>query len=490
MSRSDKQLSDEQSEFLADLLETTKEDIKKVTEETTGEVLKLPLIQDNNHKPKKVRANLTRLLTYYDDNLKDLFIYNEATHNIEIVEDRKIGLHTLKKGIFDETATIQIASYISNAYYLDYQNNQIADEVAAVALMKSYNPIKNFLTNALETKKDRDPFEIIRQYLNIEDSSYNRVVFDLFFRGAIARILEPGCQFDFCLDLVGPQGGRKTTFLQQVFMDWYTDQITTFNQRDDVGIMVQSWVVNDDELVATRAMTFGEIKKVITLSVVTYRPPYGRKTVSLPVDFVFSRTTNETEHLGDATGDRRFIGVEVGKTTAAHKKKMTDEDLRDIWGNYYASLLENPKLYFEEHEPEYALIEQEREKFKKVDEVTERLTWYLDQPIPKDFFGVNTTDYQRRGYYSDLMSTGVAYKTSRDREYKEVWQGTVTRDRVSVSDIINELFHDERRNPVLTRKIRLFFDNLPSWEQKRKIKFGKRETSGYKMKKRGRVKQK
>lgn len=62
---------------------------------------------------------------------------------------------------------------------------------------------------------------------------------------------------------------------------------------------------------------------MITLSVDTFRLPYGRSPISLPVDFAFSRTTNEAENLGDATGDRRFLRVEVAKTTPRQKKIMS-----------------------------------------------------------------------------------------------------------------------------------------------------------------------
>lgn len=438
---------------------------------------KAPLITNKDGEPKKVRANLTKILTYYDENLTELFAYNEATHNIEIIEDRKLGIHHLKAGRYEDITTNQIASYISNRYLLDFTPAEVVNEVQTVAVMKAYHPIKDFLRDSLANRTDRDPFEIVRKYLNIEDKPYNRLVLDLFFRGAIARVLTPGIQFDFCLDLIGPQGARKTSFLRQIFMNWYTDQISTFNQKDDISIMVQSWAVNDDELEATKKMTFGGLKKAITVTQVTFRPPYARSTLTLPVDFVFSRTTNERRHLGDATGDRRFIGVEVKKPTKEHLKTISPEDLRDFWGNYYASYLNNDRLYFDDYDEEMALIEEEREKFKKVDDLTELLNWYLSQKIPEDFYQPKTESYQRRGYYYNLLNNGVAYKTNYDKEQGREWQGSKVRDRISISDLMNEL--DLENKSEIKSKIRRFFDNLNDWDYKKRIKFGKRETSGY-----------
>lgn len=474
----------DKKEFIENIIEDDFDNLEEQQPQDVpkGKVEKIPLIMDKEKRVRKIRANLTRILTYYDENLIDLFIYNEATHNIEIVEDRQIGIHTLKKGIYNDASTVQIASYIANRYLLDYQNSLISDEVEAIALTRSYNPIKSFLQKALINKQKKDPFKIIQKYLNIEDTEYNRIAFDLFFRGAIARVIEPGIQFDFCLDLVGPQGGRKTTFLRQIFMNWYTDQIETFNKKDDLALMVQAWLVNDDELEATAKISFGGLKKVITLSEISFRPPYARSIRSQKIDFVFSRTTNETDFLGDATGDRRFIGIRVEKTTPQHCKKITETDLMDIWGNYYASYLENDRLYYDETASEYKLIEQERNKFKKVDDTIELLTWYLEQPIPDDFYSPCTQDWKRRSYYHDLQSTGIAYRSSDKDNYKIVWQGTVQRDRVSVADIVNELFFDQKNNRTLRKKIRLYFDNLPNWEKKKGIKFGKRSTSGYQLK--------
>ena len=38
-----------------------------------------------------------------------------------------------------------------------------------------------------ELVNQRDPFDILRHYLNIKDDEYNRIIMDLFFRGAVAK---------------------------------------------------------------------------------------------------------------------------------------------------------------------------------------------------------------------------------------------------------------------------------------------------------------
>ena len=70
-----------------------------------------------------------------------------------------------------------------------------------MARTQGYNPLKNFLLECeREYNSCSDPpetFNILRQYLNVEDSKYNRIIFDLFFRGAVAKVFDPGVKFDF-----------------------------------------------------------------------------------------------------------------------------------------------------------------------------------------------------------------------------------------------------------------------------------------------------
>src|SRR5699024_12806913 len=111
--------------------------------------------------------------------------------------------------------------------------------------------------------------------MNIEDRQYNRIVLDLFFRGAIARVYHAGVQFDYCLDFVGKQGTGKSTFLREVFKGFYTE-VETFTEKDDLLKMAGSWLVNDDEMVASSSnkASIDIIKSDITEREIKIRRPY------------------------------------------------------------------------------------------------------------------------------------------------------------------------------------------------------------------------
>ena len=463
------------SEFLEQLNEIVPDDNVKVTSLTKGQ-----LKRKENGQVVKSRKNLLLLFRGADNKLDRLFKYNEATKNIEVTRDQNLTDYiTIKHGLFSDSIISQLWAYLSEEYGLEYKENEIENVVKIIALSKSYNPIKIMLEKAKATARNIDPFKVIQKYINIDDNEYNRIVFDLMFRGAIARVYHAGIQFDYCLDLVGKQGTGKSTFLREVFKGFY-GEIGSYTEKDDLLKMVELWAVNDDELVASHKVSFNDLKRAITMREIRVRRPYGKTTETIPVDFIFTRTTNDKGHLKDNTGDRRFLGVEVLPRKRGQPNQITNQDLMDIWGNYFKAYDKNKKLYYDENSKEGKLIAKEREKYKYQDDIIERLEWYLSIKIPEDFYNPNIKKYERKQYYTDMEETGTAYKNNADREAGIEWVGTLKRDRANLKDIIYEVFSDENESVAkIKTKVKTYFANSDEWEQNRAVKFGKRTTSGY-----------
>lgn len=463
------------SEFLNQLDETVPDHKTNVTSINSRR-----LKRDENGKIIKNRNNLLLLFRGEDIKLNKLFKYNEATKNVEVTRNQQLSDYiTIKHGLLSDDTIRQLWAYLSEYWDLEYKENDIANVVKIIALNKSYNPIKIFLEKAKATAEPVDPFAVIQKYINIEDNQYNRIVFDLMFRGAIARVYHAGIQFDYCLDLVGKQGTGKTTFLREIFKGFY-GEISSYTEKDDLLKMVELWAVNDDELVATNKIRPNELKQIITMREIRIRRPYGKSTEIIPVDFVFTRTTNDTGHLRDFTGDRRFLGVEVLPKTDKQVNQISPQDLLNIWGNYYKVYETNSKLYYDETSEEGKLIARERVKYKYQDDIIEKLEWYLSIKIPEDFFDVTTKKYYRKQYYTDLEETGTAYKTNDDRQAGTEWVGTVARDRLNVNDVIYEIFEDESEPASkIKKKIKIYMNSLDGWKYQKKVYFGKRQTSGF-----------
>lgn len=129
---------------------------------------------------------------------------------------------------------------------------------------------------------------------------------------AVARAFEPGCKVDTVLILTGGQGVRKSSFFEALGGSWFTDSRVEVGDKDGLLIMRESWVVEWAELEAMkRARSAESTKAFLSARVDMFRRPYGRDVVKAPRHCVIVGTTNETEILGDATGNRRFWPIEV-----------------------------------------------------------------------------------------------------------------------------------------------------------------------------------
>lgn len=463
------------SEFLKQLNETVPDDNDKVINLANRQ-----LKRDDNGHLKKSRNNLILLFRGADPKLDKLFKYNEATKNVEVAREQELSDYIIvKNGLLTDDTIRQLWAYLSEEWGLEYKENDITNVVKIIALNQSYNPIKIMLEKSKATARNIDPFKVIQKYINIEDNEYNRLVFDLMFRGAIARVFHAGIQFDYCLDLAGKQGTGKSTFLREIFKGFY-GEINSYTEKDDLLKMLELWAVNDDELVASNKVSFNDLKRTITMREIKVRLPYDRTTKTFPIDFIFTRTTNDTGHLKDSTGDRRFLGVEVLERREEQLNRISEQDLMDIWGNYYRAYEVNNKLYYDENSKEGKLIAREREKYKYQDDIVEKLEWYLSTKIPNDFYKPTTKRHERKQYYIDMEELGQAYKNNNDKQIGIEWVGNVERDRLNVNDVLYEIFDDdpEPKTKIKT-KIKMYMNNLDGWKYQKNIKFGSRVVSGF-----------
>lgn len=129
--------------------------------------------------------------------------------------------------------------------------------------------------------------------------------------GAVARAMKPGCKMDTALLLVGPQGLGKSTSLQALFGESNVfDSALDFENKDGQVVMGRAWCVELAELASMRkAKDVEAVKHFLSLREDSYRPPYGRGTVTRPRRAVVAGTTNDPAPLTDPTGNRRFWPV-------------------------------------------------------------------------------------------------------------------------------------------------------------------------------------
>ena len=425
--------------------------------------------------------NLKKILSG-DSKLKGAIQYNVFTYEIDVTRPMKLNGRTLS-GAIDDLIIREIRAYIATKYKMDYKKPDIADILEVVAGEHSYNPLKDYLESCENEYKElvnqRDPFDILRRYLNIKDDEYNRIIMDLFFRGAVAKVFDPTIKFDFVLDLTGRQGVGKTQFFEGLFTHKYFTTVETFTDKDDKARMVRNWCVFDDEMVASKKASFSELKKFITETKLEFRPPYASSDRRLPKSFIIVRATNDHDYLNDLTGERRFLVAEVHKDTAYKGRKWTEKDRRAFWGAMVIAWKSNKSLTLTDEQEK--LVNEVRSRYKFVDEIFEDVERYLDTPYPKNMYQFPATDRTRYYYIHDMMNHGYhmganGVEIPLDTEkYGEL----VERDKLAVNIFFSEVYLNNSPNPKDKNKVKKFMQNKDGWESRDSLRFGKSVKRGF-----------
>lgn len=323
-----------------------------------------------------------------DPILKDTFRFNEFTTEIDVVKSNSELM--FKTGQLVDAYVDQIASYIENNsdYGVLFDNKKIRSAITVVAMRHHYNPVIDYFDDAYKNwDREERLNHIMGDYLGVEETSVTQLITKLFFVGAVAKAHNPKTKFDFVLDLVGGQGAGKTTFLQKIApLGYYTDQFSTFDNKDDYAVMRRALIINDDEMTATNNASFEILKKFITLQEFEYRKPYGHQAERFAKNFVMARTTNELYYLKDKTGERRFLPLHVSKARQKHHPvtDLTDKYVKQCWGE--AMQLYKDGFSFALTSEQEEKLDKYRQSFMYTDELEDKIDEALNNQFrDKDF---------------------------------------------------------------------------------------------------------
>ena len=149
------------------------------------------------------------------------------------------------------------------------------------------------------------------RYCNVVDSPFIREASKRLLVAGVARTFSPGCFLRWRPILKGPQDVGKTYVWYALFgrenVAILSDAVA--EGKDLSMVMASSWIVVDDELgkSASRASQIKE-KSIISQTEVTFRPPYGRKPVTIALGCLQAGSTNNAEFLQhDPSGNNRHV---------------------------------------------------------------------------------------------------------------------------------------------------------------------------------------
>ncbi|MHB8272793.1 VapE domain-containing protein [Bradyrhizobium sp.] len=142
--------------------------------------------------------------------------------------------------------------------------------------------------------------------LEVEHNEYSMSVARNWLIGMVNRAYDPGCKMDHMPVLEGPQGLRKTTFLETLGGEWYKSLPMKFGEKDFLQAIKGAWLVEIPDMTGFTRGDHSAIISTITIRHDEYRKSYGRETESHPRTTVFSATSERDNYLSDIRGRRRY----------------------------------------------------------------------------------------------------------------------------------------------------------------------------------------
>lgn len=193
-------------------------------------------------------------------------------------------------------------------------------------------------------------------YLGAEDTNWARVIGAKWLISGVARVRRPGCKADHVLVLEGPQGKLKSSALQVLAgSDWFTDEIATLGSKDAAMQLAGRLIVEFGEFGPLNKQAPAASKAFVTRSSDRYRPPYGRRVITVPRQCIFAATVNHHEYLRDETGGRRFWPVRVGVVALDDLKRDRDQ----LWAEADARFADGEMWWLEAEDATLAAQEVE-----------------------------------------------------------------------------------------------------------------------------------
>ena len=331
--------------------------------------------------------------------------------------------------------------------------DRIKDAKDAVLTKHRFHPVREYLEGL---KWDGTPRldTLLIDYLGADDNELTRAMTRKHFTAAVYRVMQPGCKYDYCLIFTGAEGIGKSTLLNVMGGEWYSDSLTTMEGKTGMESLRGAWIIELGELSSIKRSDVESVKSFITRQIDTYRAAYDSVVEPRPRQCIFCGTTNENYFLKGDTGNRRFWVVNV-RPTEVNQTEIAEaiRAVRDqVWAEAVVRYNEGEKLYLPKDLEKQARERQQAHNDDADDPLRDLLQVFLDKKLPSDWA---TWDIPRRRAYFNNSDPLEAV-------------GVVQRERVCVAEFICEQMQRnmaDKEYKYLARRIVTMLNDLPGWEK-------------------------
>lgn len=394
-----------------------------------------------------------RLILENDDALKGKFGLNTFSYRTEVLGALPWNPDKHVRPWSDEDWA-GLRCYLGESPYNLQRTPKLEDVMDGVMKRKnSFHPIVDYIESLSWDGVERIETLFI-DYLGAQDNEYVRAVTRKSLIACVARIMEPGVKFDNIVTLVGRQGTGKSTIINKLGRDWFSDNFSFHMLSGGNGKQAQEqiqgvWILEIGEMAGLKKAEAEAAKSFLSAQFDEFRPSYGREKVVRPRQMVPFGTSNDLGFLKMvAGGNRRIWPVDIHFTTPRLSVwfDLTSQVVGQIWAEALEYYREGEELHLPEHVEKIA--NQEQENHVEVDDREGGIQEFLNMKLPKNWSDMNILE--RRNY---------------TKTYDES-QGDYYRDRVSAAEIWSDFFekNQSEMSAYNTRFIHETLRKTEGWE--------------------------
>lgn len=285
--------------------------------------------------------------------------FNEFTNDVVKLKPAPWGTPA---GVWDEVDDLLMGEWLTREHWLpSMPRGTLEEAVRMVAYRHRYHPVRA----EFEALRGRwDGIARLRLWLRrcclVEDEwderdplqQYLSRVGTWLVMAICARVITPGCKFDYMVIFEGAQGVGKSTLARVLGGDYYADTGLVLGDKDSFQNLQGISVYEMGELDALNKSEVTKVKQFISSMKDRFRASFDRRSKDYPRQCVFIGTTNEDHYLTDPTGNRRMWPVRVTRQIdlewlRANREQMFAEAMHhlDAGERFYPNAKEQRELF-------------------------------------------------------------------------------------------------------------------------------------------------